>query len=76
MARSIVDEDIPKTEEDEEEEQPKIKPKVFSKSPAKEAEVEVRIVTENQLVLNQLEYIIKQNEGIIKGLRTLGANLD
>jgi hypothetical protein len=75
MARSIVDEDIPKTEDDEEE-QPKVKPKVFPKAQPKEAEPELRIVTENQLILNMLENVLKQNDAIIKGLKTLGANLD
>lgn len=74
MARSIVDEDIPKTEDDEEE-QPKVKPKVLPKAQPK-AEPELRIVTENQLILNMLENVLKQNDAIIKGLKTLGANLD
>ena len=73
MARSIVeDDDIPKTEGDEE---VKVKPKVFPKAQPK-VEAEIRIVTENQLILNMLEGIAQQNEAIIKGLKTLGANLD
>lgn len=88
MARSIIeDEDLPANEEDEAEEveAPKAKTKIAPKSipksipksaPTEEAETEVKIITENQFIINQLSYIAEQNEAIIKGLKKAGINLD